>query len=429
MVIATTIKEGYKQTELGVIPEDWDARPIGDFFEFKNGLNKAKSFFGHGSPIVNYMDVYRNRGLYTKNIQGCVEVNKQEIKSFGVKKGDVFFTRTSETVEEIGISSVLLDDLINGVFSGFILRGRPKNNDLEDPFKEYCFSSRVIRKQIQGKSTYTTRALTNGRVLSNVKIFYPPKLEQLSIATALSDTDALIENLEKLIVKKNAIKQGTMQLLLTGKKRLPGFSGKWEVKKLRKIGETYGGLSGKTKSDFNEGKYPYIPFMNIMSNPVIDLQYFDYVNIRGDEKQNKATKGDLFFNGSSETPEEVGMCSVLQNDIPNLYLNSFCFGFRLNKDLKTNGLYLSYFFRSPMGRQLIFSLAQGATRYNLSKTNFMKLEIPYPEPTEQTAIVSILFDIDTEIEKLEQKKNKYILLKQGLMQQLLTGKIRIHANN
>ena len=203
----------------------------------------------------------------------------------------------------------------------------------------------------------------------------------------------------------------------------------WKVKKLGEVGETYGGLSGKKKSDFDGGKYPYIPFMNIMSNPVVDLQYFDYVNIRGDEKQNRAIKGDLFFNGSSETPEEVGMCSVLQGDIPNLYLNSFCFGFRLNKDLKTDGLYLSYFFRSPMGRQLIFSLAQGATRYNLSKINFMKLEIPYPDPAEQITIAKIFSDMDAEIESLEQKRDKYIMLKQGMMQQLLTGRIRIYANN
>ena len=239
MVTDTTIKKGYKQTELGIIPQDWDARPIGDFFKFKNGLNKAKEFFGYGSPIVNYMDVYKNRGLYSTNIHGRVDVTHQEIQSFSVKKGDVFFTRTSETVEEIGITSVLLNDLKNGVFSGFILRARPTNNDLEDIYKQYCFSSERVRKQIQEKSTYTTRALTNGRVLSKVKIFYPPKSEQTAIATVLSDSDTLIEHLEKLIDKKKAIKQGSMQQLLTGKKRLPGFSGKWEVKKLGDIAEIY----------------------------------------------------------------------------------------------------------------------------------------------------------------------------------------------
>jgi type I restriction enzyme, S subunit len=121
----------------------------------------------------------------------------------------------------------------------------------------------------------------------------------------------------------------------------------------------------------------------------------------------------------------VGMCSVLQEDVPNLYLNSFCFGFRLNKDLKTNGLWLTYFFRSNAGRELIYSLAQGATRYNLSKTNFLKLEIPYPDPTEQEAIVNIISDMNLEIKALEKSLEKYRQIKTGMMQQLLTGKIRL----
>jgi type I restriction enzyme S subunit len=109
-----------------------------------------------------------------------------------------------------------------------------------------------------------------------------------------------------------------------------------------------------------------------MKNTIIDVGYVEFVNVGSDESQNKALKGDLFFNGSSETPEELGMCSVLQEDVPNLYVNSFCFGFRLKKEIKTSGVYLSYFFRSNYGRQLFYALAQGATRYNLSKSNFIK---------------------------------------------------------
>ena len=162
-----------------------------------------------------------------------------------------------------------------------------------------------------------------------------------------------------------------------------------------------------------------------MNNPIIDIDYFDYVIINSDESQNQAMKGDLFFCGSSETPEEVGMCSVLLEDISNLYLNSFCFGFRLNKELKTDGLFLSYFFRSSVGRKLFFSLAQGATRYNLSKTNFIKIELPLPKPEEQTAIAQVLSDMDAEIEALQKKRDKYKAIKQGMMQELLTGKTRL----
>ena len=162
-----------------------------------------------------------------------------------------------------------------------------------------------------------------------------------------------------------------------------------------------------------------------MNNPVIDINYFDYVTIRPDEGQKQVMKGDLFFCGSSETPKEVGMCSVLLEDISNLYLNSFCFGFRLHKELKTDGLFISYFLRSSVGRRLFFSLAQGATRYNLSKTSFMKMEVPLPKPEEQAAIAQVFSDMDADIEALEQKRDKYKAIEQGMMQELLTGKTRL----
>ena len=207
-----------------------------------------------------------------------------------------------------------------------------------------------------------------GKIAKILPIILPPtKEEQIAIANALSDMDAFILSLERMIEKKKNIKQGTIQLLLSGTKRLYGFVKDWSTRKLSSLGRTYGGLSGKTKKDFENGKYPYIPFMNVMSNPVIDTNYFDYVNISYTESQNKVQKGDLIFNGSSETPEEVGMCSVLLNHFPELYLNSFCFGFRLHKGENADPLFLTYLLRSNIGRQLIYSSAQGATRYNLSK--------------------------------------------------------------
>jgi type I restriction enzyme S subunit len=99
-------------------------KKIGEFIEFKNGLNKEKKFFGYGTPIINYMDVFNSRGINPRDIYGKVFLNKSEIGTYNAKKGDVFFTRTSETVDEIGITSVLLEDFNDTVFSGFILRGR-----------------------------------------------------------------------------------------------------------------------------------------------------------------------------------------------------------------------------------------------------------------------------------------------------------------
>ena len=163
--------------------------------------------------------------------------------------------------------------------------------------------------------------------------------------------------------------------------------------------------------------------MNIMSNPIIDVDYMDSVEIKPNESQNKVQKGDLFFNGSSETPEEVGLCSVLEDDVESVYLNSFCFGYRMYNTHELNGLFLSYLFRSPLGRSLIFSLAQGATRYNLSKTNLLKLELPIPNKEEQDNIAKTLLNIDNLVHSNMRKLRKLKLQKQGMMQALLTGKI------
>lgn len=212
--------KGYKQTELGMIPEDWEVSKISDHFEFRNGLNKAKEYFGYGTPIVNYMDVFKNPGIWNKNLYGKVNVSNQEIKNYSVRRGDVFFTRTSETVDEIGVSSVFLDESINTVFSGFILRARPKTQELIDDFKKYCFSSNEVRKQITSTASYTTRALTNGRLLGAVIIAIPSKDEQQCISNAISDMTNEISKLESKLKKTKSIKQGMMQELLTGRTRL-----------------------------------------------------------------------------------------------------------------------------------------------------------------------------------------------------------------
>ena len=420
------IKKGYKMTDVGVIPEDWEVRSIGEMYSFKNGLNKDKDSFGFGTPIINYMDVYKNNGLTSKCIKGKVSLSDYEISYFLVKKGDVFFTRTSETPEEVGIASVLLDELPKGVFSGFLLRARPNGNDIEPLLCKYIFTTESFRSSVIQNSTYTTRALTNGAILSSLYVAFPKSIvEQQAIADALTKVDNLITSLTKVIEKKKLIKKGAMQKLLSGEMRLDGFDVEWERKQIGKIGITYSGITGKNKSDFGHGTAKYITFLNVLNNPIINTKELELVDISSNENQNKALKGDLFFNVSSETPEEVGICSVLLDDISNLYVNSFCFGFRIT-DKEVSGIYLSYLFRTSLGRDKMSSIAQGATRYNLSKDYFNEIELTIP-PTkaEQTAIANILTTMDNEIEALEKERDKYKCIKQGMMQQLLTGKIRL----
>jgi type I restriction enzyme S subunit len=208
------------RTRLPGFNGEWQRVPLGKLLTFKNGLNKGREFFGFGTPIVNYMDVFKNAGIVCSKLEGRVSVTNQEIRNFDVRKGDVLFTRTSETSNEVGIASVILDDPGQAVFSGFVLRGRPQNEVLCDAFKNYCFRSTFVRKQIVSKASYTTRALTNGRVLSGVILPVPPLAEQSAIAKLLSDMDAELAALERRCNKTRALKQGMMQELLTGRIRL-----------------------------------------------------------------------------------------------------------------------------------------------------------------------------------------------------------------
>lgn len=148
----------------------WDITTIGEFLDFKNGLNKGKDFFGYGTPIVNYADVYKKRGLKASDIRGRVHLSADEILRFKVRKNDVFFTRTSETPDEVGMTSVLLENIDDCVFSGFVLRGRPKNDMFVPEYCKYCFSTEAVRNAIVTGCTYTTRALTNGKQLLLLKI-------------------------------------------------------------------------------------------------------------------------------------------------------------------------------------------------------------------------------------------------------------------
>lgn len=212
------------------------------------------------------------------------------------------------------------------------------------------------------------------------------------------------------------------QGLISGESRLPGFVAEWKVKTLGDLGSTYGGLTGKTKKDFGDGSSHYITFMNVMSNVVIDCSAFDRVKVLPSETQNRVQKGDLLFNGSSETPEEVALCAVLNEEVSNLYLNSFCFGFRLRNTEEVDGLFLAYYLRGKVGRELMKSLAQGSTRYNLSKVALLKSVLRIPTLGEQKAIAEVLQDIDSELEVMDQLTAKKRDLKQAMMQSLLTSK-------
>ena len=198
------------------------------------------------------------------------------------------------------------------------------------------------------------------------------------------------------------------------KLRFPGFTEDWEQCKLGSIGSTYTGLSGKTKEDFGHGEAQYITYLNVFQNTISNITMTDKVEI--DPTQNEVKYGDVLFTTSSETPEEVGMSSVWLGDTPNIYLNSFCFGFRPNQ--KIDSYFLGYSLRAPYMRDKIKILAQGISRYNISKNKVMELEISLPNNEEQKLLGTFLQRIDLIITLHQRKLEHLNLKKKALLQKL-----------
>ncbi|QLK85240.1 restriction endonuclease subunit S [Staphylococcus sp. 17KM0847] len=402
----------------------WKITTIENLFDFKNGLNKEKKYFGYGTPIVNFKDVFNNRGIITNNLSGKVDVTEKELENYSVEKGDVFFTRTSEVIEEIGYSSVIMDDPKNTVFSGFVLRARPKKGiDLiSNKFKRYVFSTHSFRKEMITKSSMTTRALTSGTAINKMQIIYPKSFsEQQKIGEFFSKLDQQIELEEQKLAKLEEKKKGYMQKIFSQELRFKDENGneypEWTKMKLGNLGTTFTGLSGKTKEDFGHGDAKFITYMNVFKNTIAKLEMTTKVDVKDNERQSKVEYKDILFTTSSETPNEAGMSSIWLYKSENMYLNSFCFGFKVNyKDIEP--IYLARYLRSEDMRKRITVLSQGSTRFNISKREMMQLTIDFPIIEEQIKIVKFLDKFEVLIEKQDQKINGLQNRKKGLLQKM-----------
>ncbi len=400
----------------------WDTATIGAFLDFKNGLNKGKDFFGHGTPIINYTDVYKKRGLKKNDVCGKVSLTRDEIHRFDAQKNDVFFTRTSETPEEVGMSSVLLEDIDDCVFSGFVLRGRPKNDMFVPEYCKYCFTTEAVRSAIIMGCTYTTRALTNGKQLSTIEIVVPPKPEQEAIAKSLTEIDELISSLEKLITKKKAIKQGAMQELLTGKRRLPGFSGEWSKCKLGSLGVFLKG-AGISRNDSNSGNLPAVRYGELYTKHRNYVNsYFSHISKEVASNAQRVYRGDILFAASGETKEDIGKCSAIIYETA-AYAGGDILIFRPTAQL--DPVFMGTLLNMADARKQRAEQGQGDAVVHIHADALSSISIMIPNIEEQQAIAEILIGMDKEIELLERKLEKYRQVKQGMMQQLLTGNIRL----
>ncbi len=208
-------KEGEEVPEIRFkgYTDSWVEHEIGDFYTFKNGLNKGKEFFGHGVPIVNFTDVFHNRSIESSKLKGKVELSVDEISNFNVNQGDILFTRTSETIEEIGYPSVIIDLPVNTVFSGFTLRARAiKHDPLSLYFKKYVFFTNSFRKEMIKKSSMTTRALTSGTAIKKMKFKFPEnKKEQARIGEYFTILENLQSKQKEQILRISNIKKAMLQ--------------------------------------------------------------------------------------------------------------------------------------------------------------------------------------------------------------------------
>ena len=202
------------------------------------------------------------------------------------------------------------------------------------------------------------------------------------------------------------------RLILTANKKRTTSS--WEQRKLGDVGETYTGLSGKTKADFGHGQARFITYMNVFSNPISNPEMTEPIEI--DPKQNEVEVGDVFFTTSSETPEEVGMSSVLLEKRGKIYLNSFCFGFRPTE--KIDSYYLAYMLRSESAREKIILLAQGISRYNISKNKVMEIAVSLPSLDEQKLIGQYFRQLDNLITLHQRELEKLQNIKKSMLEKM-----------
>jgi type I restriction enzyme S subunit len=419
------VRPGHERTEIRVIPGDWQISPLSDLMNFQNGFNADKGAYGTGLPFVNVLEVIARTHLRSRDIVGRVEVPSRAVPHYVVEYGDLLFNRTSETDEELGLASVYVGDE-RVIFGGFVIRGRPRNRRLQATFAGYGLRASGIRKQIIARGQGAIRANIGQADLRAVLIPVPPRAEQEAIAKALSDADALIECLEKLIAKKRQIKQGAMQELLTGRKRLPGFSGQWDIWRLGDIGEVTGaGVDKKTRP----GEMP-VRLVNYLDVYRRDFLYSNDLTQIVSAKPEKVRRcavrrGDVFFTPTSELPGDIAHSAVAMEDIPDGVYSYHLVRLRLRVDWDLT--FRAYAFKTRIFYDAADSLCEGSgTRYVITLPRFRSMTVAVP-PTasEQAAIATVLSDMDAEISALESKLAKARQIRRGMMQELLSGRIRL----
>lgn len=411
------VKSGYKQTEVGLIPEDWEVTKIASVTSVKTGPFGSslheKDYVQDGTPIIT-VEHLGEHGVLHQNLPMVSDQDRQRLKAYSLQKGDIVFSRVG-SVDRNSLISVEEDGWL---FSGRLLRIRSFGNKAHPPFLSYYFHSEPFKQRVRNVAVGQTMPSLNTRIISDIDISLPPLPEQRAIAAMLSDVDSLIASLDALIAKKRLIKQGVMQELLTGKRRLPGFSGEWETKQLADLAVITRGASPR---------------------PIDNPLWFDHNSQIGWVRISDVTDEGIYLYQTTQRLSEQGVlhsrpvkknslimsiCATVGRPIITKIDTCIHDGFVVFEKLKVDQLFL-YYLLSYIEKNWSKS-GQTGSQMNLNTGIINRTLISIPRTTkEQNEIAEVIFDIDNEISRIEERRIKVRQIKQGMMQELLTGRTRI----
>jgi len=397
MVMDDAIPEGYQQTEVGVIPEDWKLLPLSDLFNFATGkLNSEAGKVDGEYPFFTCSQITAKIDTYSFDQRALILTGNNAKGVYSIKYYDGKFDAYQRT---------------------YILSVH-HNRDTNYHYLKYSLA-RIL--ELLQKSSYgsATKYLTLG-ILKPIRIQLPSSHEQNVIARTLSETDALITSLDNLIAKKRNIKQGTIQQFLTGKRRLPGFTEEWEEKKLMEMIQIPVTDGPHLTPDFLPDGIPFLSVNNLVNNR-IDFSELRYISQEDQEVFSikcKPKMNDILLGKAAS----VGKVAIVDFNIEFNIWSPIAL-IRIKKRYIPKFYY--YYFQSHSIMKQIEFFTNSSSQGNIGMGDIEKLKFPVPLRDEQTAIATVLSDIDAEITALEQRREKVKAIKQGMMQELLTGKTRL----
>ena len=411
------LRPGYKHSEVGVIPEDWGLSTLGEMCIIRSGTtparNMADRYYRNGTVHwVKTLDLNNAELIDTDELVTLIAIEETSLRPYPV--GTVLVAMYGG-FNQIGRTGLLrIPAAVNQAITAI-------QTQVSTLLPEYLLAT-LNFKVGYWKSVASSSRKDPNITSQDIKAFpiaFPPLHEQHAIATMFSDVDALIASLDKLITKKRNIKQGAIQLLITGKKRLPGFSGEWESKLLGELAVFYKG-KGLAKSGLDPfGLEPCIHYGELFTKyPESISRILSRTNTTSGIFCSIAN--DVLMPTSDVTPNGLATASCIHQD--KVILGGDILVIRVAPSI-LNGSFLSYVIRQL--RNQIMQLVTGTTVFHLYSSDMKKFTFSMPPVEEQRAIVKIVDDMDAEINAIEARLKKTLAIKHGMMQALLTGKIRL----